>query len=393
MHAINLDSAALETVGFSMPHQQQGSPVNNSLITAIIIVLLTDLVVSLSFSCSRLISTQLMDSFSSRHASFSQRRLRNGFRQASTSKTFLSHKEQVHPKPVFEGEWEDWDNDAFLDDEYEPDDENDIGLIPLADKFSQSEITQLKSAPSALDICDNMSSTRSKRSPPSQCNDGNNVDLNYWKGWNEDAPYFDEVEDEEGEEIEDEGLMLIKGTRSNNGVSTSDTCGGSSNLFPSRMELNAWRSEDNSNRNAAVSLDVAAQSIPFSVSSSADSSRSLTSKQRVYAGEGGEQASTAATSSELLICEMNRHFSNLEGLVEQRLIYLQEQILRMNDSKPAFEATTGSNDSAVHTSIVGDKRSDVHIMTLALPSFFTFTSWFALQLIVFALGIIVGHDL
>jgi len=113
-----------------------------------------------------------------------------------------------------QGEWSDWENDAHVDDDYSEEEGDDYahmgsGLLDLM-KYAavppyQTTIhtNSLQEPPSAVNssvaavgyVSVDLESTTSSTTTTSQSRDAD-----YWKGWSEEAPYFDEydVQDDEG---------------------------------------------------------------------------------------------------------------------------------------------------------------------------------------------------
>ena len=129
------------------------------------------------------------------------------------------------------GEWAEWDNEAYIDEVYEGDDdeEDDEGatIIPqdlttIDDKSINSFLIAFKAAP-IIDKTD-------KLNIPVVVKQEQN-----WEGWSEEPPYFDE----DDSAVTDEDLNSWRTETNIDKVSYSGSC----NLFPDRATLSGYNDE------------------------------------------------------------------------------------------------------------------------------------------------------
>ena len=138
--------------------------------------------------------------------------------ESSSSSSSGSSIDQMRGKGS-QGEWAEWENDAHVDDEYSSDTEDDddsysytgTGLLDLM-KYESTAIppdqtmilssnlqTQPSAANSSVAVSGNVTSGSSTITITTAA-EPMIRDPDYWKGWSEEAPYFDEydVQDDEG---------------------------------------------------------------------------------------------------------------------------------------------------------------------------------------------------
>ena len=133
--------------------------------------------------------------------------------------------------PAGQGEWAEWDNEAYIDEVYEGDDheEDDEGatiipqdLLTIDDKSINSFLIAFKAAP-IIDKTDKLNIPVVVRQEQN------------WEGWSEEPPYFDE----DDSAVTDEDLNSWRTETNIDKVSYS----GSSNLFPDRATLSGYNDE------------------------------------------------------------------------------------------------------------------------------------------------------
>ena len=117
-----------------------------------------------------------------------------------------SNKEFQEPSPTAtgsQGEWSDWENDAHVDDEYTDDDDDGSsysgsGLLEMLKSATDSSFqinSRLQIPLPTVISSDIVLATASVNSTISPIRGAD-----YWEGWSEEPPYFDEydVQDDEG---------------------------------------------------------------------------------------------------------------------------------------------------------------------------------------------------
>ena len=131
--------------------------------------------------------------------------------------------------PAGQGEWAEWDNEAYIDEIYDGDDEEDeeAVIIPqdlaiTADKCTISLMISPETA-SVIDKADKLNIPIVEKSEQN------------WEGWSEEPPYFDE----DDSAVTDEDLNSWRTETNIDKVSYS----GSSNLFPDRATLSGYNDE------------------------------------------------------------------------------------------------------------------------------------------------------
>lgn len=118
-----------------------------------------------------------------------------------------------------QGEWAEWENDAHVDDDYSSDEDDDdysytgTGLIEMM-KYASAAITPYQTTIPSSGLQIQPSAANSSVAVPGDVTSGGDSSSStittiaavpirgpdYWKGWSEEAPYFDEydVQDDEG---------------------------------------------------------------------------------------------------------------------------------------------------------------------------------------------------
>jgi hypothetical protein len=183
--------------------------------------------------------------------------------------------------PKSSGEWSDWDNDSYMEDEYTYDPDASFPSMALLQAGSGQAVSNLLG--NLNENIDKLSADKEKTEEPKGVYVRNEND---WVGWNEDPPYFDDDDIIEKKTIDYGGEKGVKS-------STTD-------LF----------AKPNIVGNAPVPTPSVAYSTPVESSSGSDKASSS-----IPAGAGALASSSSfgdSTTNFLLLLEINRRFDNLE---------------------------------------------------------------------------------